>query len=82
MKRVTWMAENKKRYGLVTESLGKRNSSLHNIILNSFRILFVLWSLLVQTELSTSYVIIVQKNLILYGWGYYFPRTLSANLHY
>ena len=37
-------------------------SSLHNIIFNSFRILFILWSLLVQTELSTSYIRVVQKS--------------------
>ena len=38
-------------------------SSLHNIIFNVFRIVLVLWSLLVQTELSTFYVIVVQKKV-------------------
>ena len=56
-------------------------SSLHNIIFNYFRILFV------QTELSTSYVIVVQKSssgdgkFTLYGWGYYFQYYFLALFH-
>ena len=63
-------------------------SSLHNIIFNNFRLVLVLWSLLLQVVHSLYYVIVVQKSssgdrkFTLYGWGYYFPRTLLANLHY
>ena len=39
-----------------------QTSSLHNIILNAFRLVFVLWSLLLRVELSLSYVIVVQKS--------------------
>ena len=37
-------------------------SSLHNIILNTFRVVLVLWRLLYRVELSLSYIIVVQKN--------------------
>ena len=38
-----------------------KNSSLHNIVFNSFRLFFLLWSLLAQAQLSFRDVIVVQK---------------------
>ena len=46
---------------MIHQAIDDYNSSFHNIIFNVFRIVLLLWSLLVQTELSTSYVIVVQK---------------------
>ena len=39
-----------------------KNSSLHNIVFNSFRLFFLLWSLLAQAQLSFREVIVVQKS--------------------
>ena len=47
---------------MIHQAIDDYNSSFHNIIFNVFRIVLVLWSLLVQTELSPSYVIVVQKS--------------------
>ena len=44
------------------EVSGWNSSSLNNIILNTFRVVLVLWRLLLQVVLSLSYVIVVQKS--------------------
>ena len=70
------------------KDIGLNSSSLQDIIFNSFHLIFELWGLLPTNRVSISYVIVVQKKFqwdrkfTFYGWGYYFPRTLSANLHF
>ena len=63
--------------------------SLHDVIFDSFRVLFLLWSLLQRPiEFSICDIIVVQKSsngdikFAFYGWDYYFHRARSPNLHY
>ena len=62
--------------------------SLHNIILNVFRLVLVLWSLL-ETNRAFSFMRHRCSKKFECRWkvhivwvGLYFPRTLSTNLHY
>ena len=61
-------------------------SSLHKIIPDSFRLLFVLWSLLPTEEAfylwrhSCSKISNGEGKFTFYGLGYYFHHTLSPNL--
>ena len=59
------------------------SSSLHNIILNTMRVVLVLWRLLPTKELSLSYSCAKKSScgdwkFTLDGWSFYFPLSFTT----